>query len=184
MAPLDKNLSIILPNGVHLSPIVPGDKPRFVELLQERTIYQQTLNIPFPYTEEDADYWIALNQRRLEEQGEPTLFAVRDTTGLLIGGAGFDYLTIGKESQAEIGYWLGKPYWRQGITTQVVEALCSLAFDRWGLTRITARIFAFNIGSEKVLRKVGFELEDELPHHYKKDGKSFAAKVFALSAKP
>ena len=59
----------------------------------------------------------------------------------MIGGIGFDSIDLGKDFRSEIGYWLGKPYWKQGIMTKAVKKLCSIAFAEFGLVKITANVF-------------------------------------------
>jgi len=145
---------IEIDGGIYLDEIKQSDKPRYLELFKVRQIYEQTLAIPFPYTESDADWWINENQKKLERLGQPTSFAIRDSEGLLIGGAGFDSLEIGKEHKSELGYWLGKPYWKKGIMTKVVKKLCAVAFDEFELVRITANIFSFNEVLKKFCRSV------------------------------
>jgi RimJ/RimL family protein N-acetyltransferase len=60
---------------------------------------------------------------------------------------------------AEIGYWIGEPYWGQGIATKAVELVTEYGFNRLGLERIYSGVFDFNKASQKVLEKSGFTLE-------------------------
>lgn len=57
---------------------------------------------------------------------------------------------------AEIGYWIGEPYW-EGFATDTVKQAVKFAFKELNLLRIYAHIYEYNIGSMKVLEKVGFE---------------------------
>ena len=121
---------------IHLSALRPSDKPALLEHLNDRDIYERTLRIPFPYTEADADYFLRIDAEATAKHGHPVHFAIREASGKLIGGFGFDGLTSGH--RAEIGYWLAKPYWGCGIMTDVVRAACEFAFANWKLVRITA----------------------------------------------
>ena len=60
---------------------------------------------------------------------------------------------------AELGYWLGEPFWRKGIMTKAVQLMCEEAFRRYKLVRIYAEPFSTNLASRGVLEKAGFELE-------------------------
>ena len=60
---------------------------------------------------------------------------------------------------AEIGYWIGEPYWGLGIATRAVELLTQYGFNQLGLVRIYSGVFDFNVPSRKVLEKAGFKLE-------------------------
>lgn len=108
-------------------------------------------------------------------------WAIRRTDGFLIGGIGYHDFELGKSHRAEIGYWLAKPYWGQGIMTEAVKKVAALAFEELGLVRITANVFHFNMGSAPVLKKAGFQLEGLLRKHYKKDGKVFDGRLYALT---
>lgn len=163
-------MKLVVNDRIHLSEFRPSDKPALLEHLQEKEIYDRTLRIPYPYTEADADEWLALTARITQQQGQPIHWAIRDTDALLIGGCGFDDLQIGKSHRAEIGYWLAKPYWGQGIVTAVVRKVCEFAFTEWKLVKITASIFAFNAASARVAEKCGFQQEGYLRKHYLKDG--------------
>jgi RimJ/RimL family protein N-acetyltransferase len=165
---------------ISLSEIRPSDKAAYIEHLKEKAIYDHTLRLPFPYTAADAEAWLALVQKSTQEHGQPVNWAIRNEADYLIGGIGFDGLTIGHSHRAEIGYWLAKPYWGRGIMTAVVRKTCAFAFAEWHLLKITAHVFAFNPASARVLEKCGFEQEGYLKKHYLKDGQLIDAKVYGL----
>jgi hypothetical protein len=60
-------MKIVVNNQIHLSEFRPSDKPALTEHLNDYDIYDRTLRIPFPYTEADADEWLALVPRIVEE---------------------------------------------------------------------------------------------------------------------
>jgi ribosomal-protein-alanine N-acetyltransferase len=165
---------------IHLSEFQVTDKPALLAHLQEKDIYDRTLRIPYPYTEADADEWLALTAKITRQQGQPVRWAVRNEDDCLIGGCGFDGFQVGKSHRAEIGYWLAKPYWGRGIMPAVVRHACEFAFEGWGLVKITAHVFSFNAASARVLEKCGFEQEGFLRKHYLKDGQLIDARLFGL----
>ena len=83
------------------------------------------------------------------------LAEVQGEKGELIGGCGFDGLRIGKTHGAEIAYWLAKPYWGRGIMTAAVRRVCEHGVAEFGLVKIIAHVFDFNIASARVLEKCG-----------------------------
>jgi [ribosomal protein S5]-alanine N-acetyltransferase len=166
--------------GCVLSDITTGDRAAYLDYLNEREIYERTLAIPFPYRDNDFDFWQHLVAKNTQANGRAVQFAIRNDTGALIGGIGFDGLVIGRSHQAELGYWLAKPFWGKGLMTSAVAALCEFAFSEFQLTRITAHIFAFNQASERVLLKNGFMNEGYFRKHYRKDGVLRDGKLFAL----
>ena len=72
---------------------------------------------------------------------------------------------------AEVGYWLGRAHWGQGIMTRVLTAFVPWAFERFELNRIEAGVFETNPASGRVLEKAGFALEARLARSVTKDGR-------------
>jgi len=65
----------------------------------------------------------------------------------------------------EIGYWIGRPYWAKGYMTEACEALLEEANRSLGVDDRIAGAFTDNLGSARVLEKLGFEQEGT-PNHY------------------
>ena len=173
-------MKIVVSDQVHLSEFRSSDKDALIAHLNDRDIYDRTLRIPFPYTDASADEWLALVARTTQQQGRPVQWAIRSADDALIGGCGFDGFQVGKSHRAEIGYWLAKPFWGQGIMTAVVQRLCQHAFREFGLVKITAHVFSRNPASARVLEKCGFQEEGFLRKHFLKDGKFIDVRLFAL----
>ncbi len=172
-------MNLKLQNGFSISDITPSDKGAYLEHLSEKQIHDQTLNIPYPYTEADADWWVKQVEAETKSQGRSVNWAIRREDGYLVGGVGFHGFEIGKSHKTEIGYWLAKPYWGRGIMTDAVMKATEYAFKEFGLERVTANVFDFNLGSARVLRKSGYQLEGRLRQHYKKNGKVFDGFLFS-----
>ena len=167
---------IRLNEHITLSEITPKDIDSFVEFLNEKEIYINTLTIPFPYTKENSEWFVSLKNKK--EHGRIINWAIRNKEEKLIGDVGFDNGIDGHK--AEIGYWLAKPYWKKGIMSEAVKKICEIGFNEFGLSRITANVFEQNIGSARVVEKCGFTLETAcLKNYYKKDGKLFNGKLYA-----
>ena len=173
-------MEIAVNSQIRLSELRESDKPAMVESLNDRDIYDQTLRIPFPYTEASADAWFAVLAKIAADHGRQTHFAIRNADDTLIGACGVHDFETGKSHHAEIGYWLAKPYWGRGIMTAVVPRVCQYAFDEFGLVKLTAHVFTGNPASARVLGKCGFVQEGTLRKHYLKDGKFIDAWLFAL----
>lgn len=173
-------MKIIVNNQIHVSEFRPSDRCAIVALLNDKAIYDLTLRIPFPYTDADADAFFARVGKATEQQGQPTHFAIRTGDEALIGGCGLNDFEVGKSHRAEVGYWLAKPWWGQGIMTAVVRRLCQHAFDEFGLVKIIAHVFTGNPASARILDKCGFVQEGLLRKHFLKNGRLIDAKLFAL----
>ncbi len=82
----------------------------------------------------------------------------------------------------ELGYWLAKPFWGQGVMTAAVRAACHHAFFNWDVDVILASCFVSNVASRRVLEKNGFEFEGQ--HQLVKDGLPIDSWMFVLEAPP
>ncbi len=171
-------------DDIYLSEIVSTDQAACVTHLQDPEIYRRTLRIPRPYTEDHFQQFMRIVEEMTQKQGHPVHFAIRSREGFMIGGLGLNEFEIGKSHRAEIGYWLARDYWGNGIMTQVVRIACALAFDELGLSKLTANVFADNASSARVLQKCGFEQEGFLRQHFKKDGQLLDARLFGLLKQP
>jgi [ribosomal protein S5]-alanine N-acetyltransferase len=72
--------------------------------------------------------------------------------------------------QADIGYWLGVPYWGKGYMTDAVRLACYVSFKYLNAVRVCAQVFVGNTGSRRVLEKNGFSLDGTLRYHNFKRG--------------
>jgi RimJ/RimL family protein N-acetyltransferase len=166
--------------GFHLSSVRLNDKSALLEHFESKEIYLSTLNIPYPYSEADADRWLNRRIENTQRQGAEVTFAIRQDDGEMIGAVGADSLEIGASHRAEIGYWLARPYWGQGIMTDAVRAYVQYAFDDLKLLRLTAHVLEFNVGSARVLEKNRFKLEGRLRKHFRKEEKLYDGCFFGL----
>ena len=81
---------------------------------------------------------------------------------------------------AELGYYIGEPYWGRGITTAAVRAACAWLFANTDLVRLYAEPFARNRASCRVLEKAGFTLEGRLRQNAVKNGKREDMMLYSL----
>lgn len=81
-----------------------------------------------------------------------------------MGSIGFTIKTDIERISAEIGYWLGEPFWNRGNMTAVLKAVTEYAIDRFELLRVFALPFTTNIPSIRALEKAGYIREGELIH--------------------
>src|SRR3954454_17428060 len=97
---------------------------------------------PHPYPIRDARNYLQMVLDRKEETG----FAI-DLGGEAIGGVGFVLKPDVERVSAEIGYWLGEPFWGRGIATEVLKAVTNYIVATHHLTRVYAVPFATNAAS-------------------------------------
>jgi ribosomal-protein-alanine N-acetyltransferase len=142
------------------------DIPDLVRLAGAREVAATTLRIPHPYTEQDAKGFI---ETYAEKAVPETRFAIALTSdGQLCGGIG---LSVDEPHQhAELGYWLGVPYWGQGYATEAARAVIQYGFETLGLRRIYASYIPHNVASGRVLQKIGMRREGLMRSHICKWG--------------
>lgn len=156
------------------------DKSAIVKYLNEKEISDNTLTIPFPYSEADADFWLNYILTFESENNIQKNWVIRNkTNGELIGGVGLHYPYGFNSDKNEIYYWLARPFWNKGIMTSVIQKFCDFCFNKLKVARIEAPIFDFNIASEIILKKNGFILEKTISNHYTKADKFINAKMYA-----
>jgi ribosomal-protein-alanine N-acetyltransferase len=177
---MPQSMTLVVNDRIHLSELRPSDKTACLEHLSNKEIYDRTLRIPFPYTEADFETWLVIVDKTTNQHGQPVHWAIRNEADSMIGAIGFEGVDIGKSHRAEVGYWLAKPYWGQGIMTDVLRRACNHAFGAWGLVKISAHVFSFNPASARVLEKCGFEREGYLKKHHLKDGQYIDAWLYGL----
>src|SRR5207253_3423350 len=105
--PLKMNSQILPTERLVLRPYSLSDVEPLVRLAGAREVAATTLRIPHPYTEQDARNFIATYQA---STGDEARFAITlRTDGQFCGGAGL--LLDAAHHHAELGYWLGVPFW-------------------------------------------------------------------------
>ncbi len=145
---------------LELRPFAAGDAPEVQELAGDREIADTTLNIPHPYEDGMAEQWIATHAGQFAD-GTNTVFAIVDRSSNKLAGA----IGLKIESgirKAELGYWVGVPYWSMGYATEASEALLAYGFEQLGLNRIAAQHFTRNPASGRVMQKIGMTYEGTL----------------------
>jgi RimJ/RimL family protein N-acetyltransferase len=151
-----------------LRPFALEDGPRVRELAGERAVAEMTAAIPHPYPEGAAEQWIATHAPRYAEGAEVVFAITLQTDATLLGAMG---LIVSREHQkAELGYWIGAPYWNRGYATEAARAVLDFGFDRLGLHRIQASYLVRNPASGRVLQKIGMLPEGVRRHAMRKWG--------------
>ena len=64
-----------------------------------------------------------------------------------------------RDDECELGYWLGKPFWGQGIMPEAVKEILRHAFEDIGMTKVWAGYYEGNIKSKRVQEKSGFRYQ-------------------------
>lgn len=116
-----------------------------------------TMTIPHPYPDGAAEAWISTHDPAWAARTLAT-FAIADReTDALRGAVGL--MLAMPHLRAELGYWIGLPFWNRGYCTEAVRAVLAFGFDTLGLHRIEARHLMRNPSSGRVMQKVGMTCE-------------------------
>lgn len=142
-------------SNVTLRKFYIDDAQRLSALCNNIKIWQNVRDtFPFPYKISDAEAFI---ENCLAH--EPTNTFAIEYNEEVVGAIGFDKQTDVYRLSAELGYWVGEPYWGMGIATSAVKLMIDYGFEVLGLVRIYAGVFENNPSSMKVLEKAGFTKE-------------------------
>lgn len=127
-----------------------------------------TLTIPHPYEDGVAEVWIAGHQDAFASGSGVSFAMTLKSDSTLIGA--MSLMCVESGHQAELGYWVGVPYWGRGFCTEAGRLVVEYAFSELNLVRIYARHLVRNPSSGRVLRKIGFALEGTRRRHVEKWG--------------
>lgn len=140
---------------VIIRPWTHEDLPNLVNLANNLNVWNNLRNyFPHPYTEADGKDWLDK-----VVGAEPVINFAIDLDGQAIGGIGLIRNGDVYALSAEIGYWIGEPYWGQGIATEAIRQMTEYAFYYFDIIRIYAEVFEHNKASMRALEKNGYYLE-------------------------
>lgn len=164
--------------GGRLRSLQADDAPVIAQLANNPKIPRHMRNaFPSPYTLQDAEDFIAI---ATVDNAPEWHFAIETEDSV----AGVIGLTPGLEHDvhcrtAEIGYWLGEPYWGRGLASAAVNALVEAAFERSWILRVFATVYDGNPASCRVLEKAGFQREGVQRANVEKHGRILDTHLYA-----
>ena len=143
-----------------------SDAAELARLANNRKVWLQLRDrFPHPYTIDDARRFIKLAFEGIPE----TMFAVT-VNDAPVGSIGVVLHDDVERFSAEVGYWLGEPFWGRGIATRALVGFTHFAFVTYDLERLYAVPFASNAASCRVLQKAGYRLEGRMRRSVVKAG--------------
>jgi ribosomal-protein-alanine N-acetyltransferase len=155
-----------------LRPFEQGDISTIARLAGAREISSTTANIPHPYTEQDARDFLVRASEEFRSGLSMTFAICASPAGdvsparALVGAVGL--IIALAHLRAELGYWIGVPFWGNGFATEAAGAVVAFGFKTLGMQRIHAFHFAENVASGRVLTKIGMRHEGRSREHIKK----------------
>lgn len=163
-----KKIPILQTPRLILRPFKMSDAPVISELANDKEIVTNTQNLPYPYEEYMAEDWISHHAILFNENKFLNLAVVQRKKNLVMGAIGLEFSM--QHDNAELGYWLGRPYWGQGYATEAAKRLLHYAFAELKLHRVHSIHLSINPASGRILQKIGMTHEGCMREHIKKWG--------------
>ncbi len=155
-----------------------GDAARISLLAGDWEVSRTLAAVPHPYDEAMARNWISPALRQ-GAAGATYHFAIeRGADELVIGGIG---LELANTAKAELGYWLGRPYWGQGYGAEAAGRVIEFGFDDLLLDGIVSAPLPTNAASIAILEKLGFTFQCREQQYFPARGENKEVMSFALS---
>ena len=154
-----------------------GDEAALVSIANNRNIWRNLTNgFAHPYTLKDAEAWIASASEPTDDARDEAVLIGNET----VGGVGFRRLPDLSTRTAEIGYWIGEPFWGRGYATEALRISTETAWRDCDFVRLQAHVLGWNAASCRVLEKAGYAHEATLRNHGFKDGEVCDMFIYAL----
>jgi RimJ/RimL family protein N-acetyltransferase len=129
------------------------DVEAMATLANDCGVATMTGRMPYPYSLADAQSFVR-EQRARRANGQEWALAVLDRSdGAFLGCVGLSFHV--KEPTAELGYWIGRPYWGAGLATEAARALVDHGFEHTSINAVTGACRVINEASRRVLEKCG-----------------------------
>lgn len=153
-------------NKIHISlrPVQMEDAPAIQKLATSHPDIVKQTRLPDPYPKDGAEQWIQQHAVPRHKEGKEYSFVIQNQKKQIVGVCG---LIVNQErDEAELGYWIGEPFWKKGYATAAIRDALRFAFEKRSFQRVFALPLDDNIGSKRALEKNGFHfvenrLDDE-----------------------
>ncbi|RKX32096.1 MAG: GNAT family N-acetyltransferase [Verrucomicrobia bacterium] len=173
-----RHLPTLATERLNLRPFTLADAEFVRELAGAPAIYATTQNIPHPYEEGMAEKWIATHASNFYEGRGVQLAITLKEAGRLVGAIALTARPAHK--RAELGYWIGLPYWGNGYCTEAAREVIRYGFETLGLHKINAHHLSENPASGRVMEKAGMSREGIMVDHFLKDGAFRSVTAYAI----
>lgn len=139
-----------------MRPLTSDDSADIHALVQAKAIGENTF-VPVPYPPEAAEEFTR-TRRELWEKDEAYVFGIIEREGGRFAGC-MGMHPVYEHFRAEVGYWIGQPYWGRGLASEALRLLIQFGFMTLKLNRVEAGHFEHNVASGRVMQKAGMRYE-------------------------
>lgn len=144
---------------VFMRPLARADIPHIRRLAAAEEIARNTY-VPHPYPPEAADEFVQKTRDQWRHD-EACVFAIIERASeQFVGCMGIHPQPA--HNRAEVGYWIGLPYWGRGLATAALRLIIQFGFEALGLNRIAAGHLPGNLASGRVMQKAKMRYEGTL----------------------
>ena len=147
------------------------DAPDVKQLAWNPNVASTTTAIEYPYIDGMAQEWIKICGKAYCKDFGPNFAVTLRSDGTLIGTVELLIRRHLPHNDAELGYWIGEPYWNCGYCTEAAKVVMRYGFRECNLDQIFAYHFKRNPASGRVLQKIGMQYWDHFPNDVKHWGK-------------
>lgn len=152
-----------------------ADIDRLVLLANNENVSRYLVDtFPFPYTEQDARWWIETGSKEFDSI---TRVIVCDNE--FVGSVGITPATGWRAHVSEIGYWVAERYWGRGIATAALREMTAFAFGQPGCEKLVAPVLVPNLASMRVLAKCGYRSEGCMEREVCRNGRIYDVQRYA-----
>jgi [ribosomal protein S5]-alanine N-acetyltransferase len=155
-----------------------GDAARVQELAGDYEVAYNTLMMPHPYEDGLAEPFIERVNEEWDHGNSYTFCIASKSDNLLMGVIGIHPAPTNRN--AEIGYWIGVPYWNKGYVTEAARRVVQFGFEDLKLNRIHASYFTRNPASGRIMQKIGMTYEGMMRQHYMRFGEFVDVGYYAI----
>ena len=152
-----------------LRSFTPEDAAELQRLINDPDMASTTDEIEYPYEDGTAEEWIQWCYEAFEKSERVNFAVTLRTDGTLIGKVGLTFRIHLPYRDAELGYWIGKPYWNRGYATEAAKAVVAYGFRERDIELIYAYYFKRNPASGRVLKKIGMHFREYIPKDPERD---------------
>ncbi|HIF9295649.1 TPA: GNAT family N-acetyltransferase [Photobacterium damselae] len=142
-----------------LRPLELSDSTKIQHLAGDFSIANKTLSVPHPYHDGMAGQWIGVHLAGWQAKTSIMFAIVEKQLNKLIGCVGLEHI---KDNHAQIGFWIGVPYWGNGFCTEAALAVKEYASRDLELHYLYARHLHREPSSGKVMKKIGMEYKNSV----------------------
>ena len=172
---------ILISDKVKLRPWSLNDAQDLTSIANNKKIHDGLRDgFPHPYSLKDAEKWLKF---AMELNKEQTQYFAIEYDGELAGSIGVVLKEDVYRKSAEIGYFIGEPFWNKGIVTGAIRLISDYIFDVFDRIRIYAEPYASNMASRRALEKAGYHCEAVLKNNVIKNGKIQDSCIYVIFAK-